>query len=187
MNRGVWIVLVLLAVIGTSLLLWLRRDTEEVAPPRPVTSDYILEDYSLVVLDEDGRENFRAQGPQLQREPGGKALELTLPVFSFPDKKLEGRWTASSARAWVSPKGDEVRLIEDVLLRSPPNERKQITEFKTANLKVFPKDDRAETDDAVSFTRPGVALTGVGFRADMDAKRFSLLSNVKGRYEPSLR
>jgi lipopolysaccharide export system protein LptC len=186
MNRSLLGVLVFIFVVGTSLWLWSRREKPEPVPPKPPSSDYILINYTLTALNEEGKENFTVKGPQLQREPGGKALELQMPVFSFPDKK-SGRWTASSDSAWVAPKGDEIQLRNNVQMRSPPNEMNHITEFKSNTLRVFPKQDRAETADAVSFKKPGVSLTGVGFKADMNSKRFSILSKVKGRYEPSIR
>ena len=175
--------LLTVAVLG-GLAVWQLRPAAPPPPVNPARSDYILEDFELTSLDEQGQESFSVTAPRLERDPKGKSLTLQLPRFSFPDKD-GGRWEATSRSAWVAEKGVEVRLIEQVELVGPPSPVGDQTRFSTGVLRIFPKDDRAESEDRVTVTRADSILRGTGLRADLRSKRIQLLSDVKGRYAPA--
>jgi lipopolysaccharide export system protein LptC len=169
------------AVLG--LAVWQLR-----AKPRPPAnlssrSDYILRDFELTSLDAAGQESFSVAAPYLERDPGGKSLSMREPKFSFPDRE-QGRWLATSDKAWVAEKGVEVRLIEQVRFTGPAAPSGEQTHVATEHLQVFPKQDLALSEDPVTVTRADSILQGTGLRADMKAHRVQLLANVKGRYAP---
>ena len=176
---------VVLAVtaIAAGLAVWQMRPKDAPAPSRSTRSDYILENFELTALDEQGKESFSVAAPSLEREPGGSSLSMRLPRFSFPDKE-QGRWLATSNTAWVAEKGVEVRLIDKVELTGPPSPLGERTRLTTARLQIFPKQDLALSQDSVTVTRADSILQGTGLRADMKSKRVQLLANVKGRYAP---
>ena len=170
------------AVLG-GLALWQLRTEEPLAATAPARSDYILENFELTSLDENGHESFSVSAPHLERDPGGKSLTIQMPQFSFPDQD-GGRWLATSDRAWVAEKGVEVRLINKVQMTGPPSPTGDRTRFSTAQLQIFPKQDLALSDDAVTISRADSILHGTGLRADLQSHRIQLLANVKGRYAP---
>jgi lipopolysaccharide export system protein LptC len=169
------------ALIG--LALWQLRAREAAPSDRTTHSDYILRDFDLVSLDTDGHESFSVSAPYLERDPGGRSLSMRQPRFSFPDKQ-EGRWLATSDKAWVAEKGVEVRLIDKVRFTGPASPLGERTRLATEHLQVFPKQDLALSADPVTVTRSDSILQGTGLRADMKAHRIQLLSQVKGRYAP---
>ena len=153
-------------------------------PAAPAThSDYILRDFDLVTLDAEGKESFSVSAPYLERDPGGRSLSMRKPRFSFPDRS-EGRWLATSERAWVAAKGVEVKLIDQVRFTGPPSPLGERTRFATEHLQVFPKRDLALSADPVTITRSDSILQGTGLRADMKSHQVQLLAHVKGRYAP---
>ena len=166
-----------------SLAVWQLQPKPRPLAPVPTRSDYILENFELTSLNERGEEAFSVAAPHLERDPGGKSLSIRKPRFSFPDRKA-GRWLATSETAWVADKGVEVRLNDKVLFTGPPTPSGDRTRFATEHLQVFPKQDLALSEDAVTVTRSDSILQGVGLRADMKAHRIQLLANVKGRYAP---
>ena len=171
------------ALVLGSLAVWqLRREEAPVAASQE-RSDYVLREFELVTLDDDGTESFTVRGPYLQRDIGGRSLSLVQPRFSFPDKDA-GRWQARSESAWVSPGADEVHLLDKVQMVGPPGESGASTRFETDKLVVLPDVDQARTDDRVTVTQGDSILAGTGLRADMKAKRFQLQNDVKGRYAP---
>lgn len=181
------IALALLSVaVVAGLAVWELRPRPKPPAPASDRSDYTLENFELVTLDEEGLESFTVKAPHLERDPKGKTLTLRTPTFSFPDKD-GGRWVTTSREAWVADKGVEVRLIDDVLMLGPADPAGARTRFNTTYLQVFPKQDLARTDAAVTITQSDSILTGLGMRADMQARRFDLLSAVKGRYAPRRR
>jgi lipopolysaccharide export system protein LptC len=174
--------LLAVAVVG-SLAVWELRPKPKPSVPGPIRSDYILENFELTSLDENGKESFSVKAPHLERDPGGKSLTIRLPQFSFPDKD-NGRWQATSNSAWVAEKGVEVRLIDKVEMIGPPSPRGERTRFSTARLQIFPKKDLALSEDPVTISRADSILHGTGLRADMKSHHIQLLANVKGRYAP---
>lgn len=182
-RRGLNILLAISAVALGSVAVWQWRLRQVPPAEAPQRSDYILRDYELTTLDKDGVESFTVVGPYLQRDVGGRSLSLVQPRFAFPDKDA-GRWQARSDAAWVSPGADEVHLIDQVRLVGPPGETGLVTRFETERLVVLPDADQARTDDRVTVTQGDSILAGTGLRADMKAKRYQLLNDVKGRYAP---
>lgn len=178
------VMLMVLAVVlvGVAYWQWLLRQVPPVEAPQ--RSDYILRDYELTTLGEDGAESFTVVGPYLQRDVGGKSISLVQPRFSFPDSDGEGRWQARSDVAWVSPKADQVHLMRKVEMVGPPTPAGVSTRFNTERLVVFPDADRATSAEPVTVTQGDSILTGTGLRADMQAKRVQLLNEVKVRHAP---
>lgn len=185
MNRAALnAVLLVLAVVLVGVAYWqwtLRQVPPAEAPQR---SDYILREFELTTLGQDGAESFTVRGPYLQRDVGGRSISLVQPRFSFPDADGTGRWQARSDAAWVSPKADQVHLMRQVEMVGPATPAGLRTRFETARMVVFPDVDRATSEQRVTVTQGDSILTGTGLRADMKAKRFQLLNDVKGRYAP---
>jgi lipopolysaccharide export system protein LptC len=176
-------VLLVSALVLGSLAIWQWRLRQ--VPPReaPQRSDYVLRDYELITLDSEGLESFTVVGPYLQRDVGGRSLSLVQPRFSFPDSE-QGRWQARSDSAWISPGADEVHLLDQVRMVGPPSPAGVSARFETQRLVVLPDAEQARTDERVTVTQGDSILAGSGLRADMKAKRFLLLNDVKGRYAP---
>lgn len=184
MKKRILLAASLLAVaVVAGLAVWEMRPKPTVGKSSSSRSDYILENFELTSLDQDGKESFSVKAPRLERDPGGKSLSITLPQFSFPDKK-EGRWLVTSGSAWVAEKGVEVRLIDSVEMLGPPSPLGDRTRFSTARLQIFPNENLALSDDAVTISRADSILHGTGLRADMQSHHIQLLANVKGRYAP---
>ena len=182
----------LLAVLAavSGWLLWQLRERDAapvmVGPPR---SDYSLEDFQLVALDAAAQESFLARGPRLSRHPQLGTIDIEQPRFSFPQNDAApgmAPWTSRAERAWVSRDGSELRLSGAVALRGPANDP-QAPMLVTERLTVFPRDDRVETDAAVTVTEPGSILRARGLRAELDTRRVELLSEVRIRHEPPRR
>lgn len=184
MNRAVLNgVLLVLATVLVSLAVWQWNQQRKPPVLPPVRSDYVLREFELTLLDREGGESFTVRGPYLQRDVGGKSLSLVQPRFGFPGAD-GGRWQARSDSAWVSPDADQVQLINQVEMVGPPTPAGLRTRFDTERLVIHPELDTARSDEKVTVTQGDSILTGTGLRADMKAKRFQLLTDVKGRYAP---
>ncbi|MCA1715104.1 MAG: LPS export ABC transporter periplasmic protein LptC [Gammaproteobacteria bacterium] len=178
--------LVLLAgalVSGWSL--WTRRIDSEPAKAAGGRSDYVLHDFELIALDGSGKESFVLRAPKLARTPGDRTMALTSPLFLLPNKQGH-YWEVRSNTGWVSAEGDEIRLRGDVRTRSPKQDARP-TAMNTEQLNVFPDSNRATSAVVVTITQPGSILRGRGLEADLDTKRYRLLSEVHSRYAPSSR
>ncbi|MEO8367177.1 MAG: LPS export ABC transporter periplasmic protein LptC [Pseudoxanthomonas sp.] len=161
---------------------WKQRDVAEADAPSTERSDYLMRDFEMISLDEQGQESMTLRAPEMQRNPKDQTFQITTPLFLLPD--TDGKhWEMRSRTAWVSAKGDEVRLLGEVSGRSPQDAITPTT-FTTGRLNVFPRKNLASTDDAVTITRPGSILTGVGFETNTQTQQYTFKSQVKTRYEP---
>ncbi len=185
-SRPVIAVALLAIAVFSGLAVWELRPREKPKSTASDRSDYTLENFDLVTLDEKGLESFTVKAPHLERDPKGKTLTLRTPTFSFPDKD-GSRWVTTSREAWVADKAVEVRLIDDVLMLGPADPLGARTRFTTDHMEIFPKQNLAQTEAEVTITRADSILTGTGLRADMQSHQIDLLSAVKGRYAPRRR
>jgi lipopolysaccharide export system protein LptC len=186
MTRNLWTLIFFALAVLTSILVWNLSSGPDIKAEGPARSDYVLHNFEMTTLDDNGKESFRLKSPYLERDPKGKSLSIRTPKFSFPDSK-GGRWNAESNSAWVGPKAEEVRLIDKVEMLGPKTPSGEQTRFSTAQLTIFPKKDTAQSKDVVTIARGDSILHGRGLQVDMQAKRFQLLADVKGRYAPARR
>ena len=172
----------LLAALLSGWSAWKHRDVPEAEAPGSERSDYVMRDFEMISLDEQGQESITLRAPEMQRNPNDETFQITTPLFLVPDGEGQ-HWEMRARTAWVSAKADEVRLSGDVHGKSPPTASLP-SSFQTQRLNVFPRKNLASTDDAVTISRPGSILSGVGFEADTKTKQYTFKSQVKTRYEP---
>lgn len=185
MNRA-WLNLALaLAVVIGAMVLWSYSGEVPVATTPVDRSDYVLREFEMITLDDQGEESFTVRGPYLQRDKHGKSISLLQPRFSFPAADGSGRWRARADRAWVNEGADEVHLLDAVRMVGPKTPAGLVTRFATDRLLVLPETEEARGDGAVTITQGDSILAGTGFRADMKTKRFQLLNQVSARYVPA--
>lgn len=172
--------LVAAAVSGWSA--WKQRDVPEPELASVERSDYLMRDFEMISLDEEGKESMTLRAPEMQRNPRDETFTIATPLFLLPDS--EGHhWQMRAQSGWVSPKGDELRLTGNVKGTSPKEAAVPST-FDTQRLNVFPRRNLAASDAAVTITRPGSILTGIGFETNTKTKQYTFKSQVKTRYEP---
>ena len=182
--RGILTIVLLAGALLSGWALWLQRDRGETGRPIGERPDYVLHDFQIVTLDENGREGFTLTAPRLQRDPSVKTMDIVTPVFHIPPRQgsQASAWEVRSQSGWVSAKGEELRLRGQVQARSTNADGKPI-KVATEELNVFPNDRRATSDAKVTVTQPGLILNGRGLQADLDAKRIILQNDVRARYE----
>ncbi|HET8818028.1 MAG TPA: LPS export ABC transporter periplasmic protein LptC [Xanthomonadaceae bacterium] len=185
--RGMLTLVLLAAALVTGWSVWNHRAPEPLRGPASGRSDYQLYDFELVVLDEQGNEAFTLRAPRMSRQPGDESLDLATPTFLFPVEREEGGpalWTMHSDRAWISPEGDEVRLLGNVRADGPGADGLAAS-MRTERLDVFPRAERAESDQRVTVSNGGSIIhSGRGLRMDLANRHYQFLSDVEFRYVP---
>lgn len=173
----------LVAAVATGWSAWKMRGNDTPAAAGGERSDYVLRDFELVVLGEDGTESVRVQSPELQRRDD-ESMDVLQPVFLAPAEP--GPWRLTADRGWISADGEQVRLDGNVAGDSDPASPAP-TSFRTRSMELLPAQDQARTDQAVQLARPGIVQTGTGMEANLKTRQYRLLSQVRTRYEPSAR
>ena len=182
--RGGLTILLLIAAIASGWSVWRHSadNPDTVIAQRP---DYVLRDYEIVSLDNEGKEAFTLSGPELQRDLGAKQMTLLTPLFLVPDGNGT-YWEVRAKHGVVPEDGKELRLRGDVVTTSPAQVPPQ-TRIETSELNLFPRENRATSAVAVTVTRPGLTMRGRGLEADFNRQQVALLSDVHSRYVPASR
>jgi lipopolysaccharide export system protein LptC len=179
--RVALVVGLLLAAVLSGWSVWRHRDHApgiDGAEDRP---DYVLHDFELVALDDQGRESFTLRAPTMTRNPDQRSMEMATPVFLLPDGD-DQYWRVSARNGWIAADGNELRLRGDVRVASPPQQRK--VAMNTEQLNVYPDRDLATAPGAVTITQPGSILSGRGLETNLASKHYELKSQVRTRYVP---
>ena len=183
-----WRTILGLLLLGIAILsgwsAWRQRPSHTAGEQTVQPTDYVLHDFTIVSLGKDGKESTTLKAPEMERLRSDRTYTIRTPLFLLPD--AQGRyWQLRSDTGWVSADGKEIRLRGNVAGDSPSDGKTPPTTFRTDALDVFPGRDLARTAGQVTLTRPGLHQTGVGFEANMKSRQYSLLSQVKTRYEPN--
>lgn len=180
-QRG-WLSLLAVLAILSGWWLWsLTDDDDATALTGPPRSDYSLENFQLIAMDERGRESFSVRGPQLSRHPFLGTLDMDNPRFEFPDAE-GGRWKAESGHAWVAADGKLLRLYDDYVIDGPPGDRGDPLRMHGPDIRFLPDLNVAETDSDVTIRDGRSILRGRSMRAELD-DRHVVLSNLEGRFQ----
>jgi lipopolysaccharide export system protein LptC len=186
MNTRTWIGLgLLVAAVASGWSVLHQRARPVVATAEEDSYDYVAHDVRVTAFNADtGKISGVLQAPMLRRLRADQTLDLQTPLFLLPDN--QGRdWHLAAQRGWVSAKGDEMRLTGEVSGDSPTTGDVPPTTLRTATLTVFPDKHLATTADPVTLTRPGIMQSGTGMQVNLQSRQYSLLSQVKTRYEPN--
>ncbi|MCB1559866.1 MAG: LPS export ABC transporter periplasmic protein LptC [Xanthomonadales bacterium] len=180
-QRG-WLILLAVFALVSGWWLWSLTDDDS-APPLtgPPRSDYSLENFQLVAMDEHGRESFSVRGPRLSRHPFLGTMDIDSPRFEFPDAD-GGRWQAQSGHAWVAADGKQLRLYDDYVINGPPPDAGTPLRMYGPDIRFLPDDNVAETDSDVTIRDGRSILRGHGMRAELD-DRHVVLSQFDGRFQ----
>ncbi len=167
----------------TGWMVWLQEDrtTSDVfaGPPR---SDYILHDFTMTALNAEGELAFVVDAPRLAKHPQLDTFAIDEPRFRIVDGSGD-TWNASSRTAWVSADAKELRLSEAVAADRAGNAGSTPLSLRTERLTALLEANQMRSDAPVTITQPGLILRGTGLDADLVNNRFTLLADVKARYE----
>ncbi|MGY1529087.1 LPS export ABC transporter periplasmic protein LptC [Luteimonas sp. A649] len=178
--------MLLVAAIASGWSAWRQRAEAPAAAGASDRSDYVLEDFELVSLDNDGNEAFTLRAPHLHRDPVDETMSLREPLFLLPEDGGELYWDLRAATGWISADSERMRLEGQVVALSDPAGDRAMR-LDTEALEVLPRQRRASSDLAVTITQPGTTMRGTGMEVDLADKRFQLTSKVHTTYVPTRR
>lgn len=174
------------AISFAGLLLYLSEYWEGGQVPSLFTDSDVTHRVDLYLInprglsyDEQGQVSYRFRAEYLQQLQGVDLALATRPVFTGYRRQGD-EWTARSERGEIRQTGEDVTLIDNVVIDNANDGASLLT----TELQLFPQRKYARTDAAVHLTGPGSVTDGVGLRADLAMDRIELLAQVRGRHEP---
>lgn len=170
--------LALLVLAGATV--WLERVTRDDRPPARTetrqTPDITADQTRLISFDASGKQRYELLADRIVNFPQANITELEQPRLRY---HADGRELRISARAGVvSRGGDEVFLTGDVRAFRDGGEGAAALSFASESLRVWPDDERAETQDPVVLTQGATTARAQGMRSDNLFGTLELLGDV---------
>ncbi len=186
-NRTAIIFPLVLAGLMALLTFWIYRTVEQQGPKNDGSNrhdpDYIMQNFVTTQTDTDGKLRYMLAASKMTHYPDNDSTILELPKFTQyavdkPYTKIKGKF------ANVSSDGEEIEVIDDVVVVRQATADKGEMQVLTDKLVIFPNEDLAKTDRPVVIKQaPKTVIHATGMIYDKNKKTLQLLKRVNAHYE----
>lgn len=143
------------------------------------TSDYAMTNFTMTIMDVNGQPARVIKGQNMAHYPEDDSTKITKPIAQFIEAQ-EDTWLMTSERGETTGKGDNILLLDNVIITRKDNNG---VELHTSKLNLDTLQNTAYTDAAVKMISPHGETNSVGLHATLDEKTINLHSRVKGQYD----
>lgn len=187
LNRTAIIFPLVLAGLMALLTFWIYQTVEEQGSKTDGSNrhdpDYIMENFVTSQTDVTGELSYVLTAAKMTHYPDDDTTKLEQPKFTQytinkPYTKIVGQ------HANVSPDGEEIEILDDVVvIREAFGEKGEMQVF-TDKLTLFPNQSLAKTDQPVVIKQaPKTVIHATGMIYDKKKKTMKLLKHVNAHYE----
>ncbi len=149
-------------------------------------TDLYIEDFKAISLDADGRVRQSISAKLARHFPDDDTTEFESPLITFSDPGKapvsitadRGMITGDQKNAYFT---GNVRGVRAAVEGEAGNGPVVVT---SEYLHVLPKEDKIETDKAVTISDPRGIINATGMEFDNKAKTFKFKSRVSGQLQP---
>ncbi len=185
MSRLHYFLTLLFVVMLTAFANWLLNAIEQknVAEKTALRHepDYFVENLKTTVFNADGSLHYRLFARRLDHYPDDDTLQLAAPVVKM-FSEAQPPWIMVADEGIVYDDGQRIHLngSVDITQTNGVNDSMQLL---TRDLRIYTRQDYAETDAPVKLIRGYHETTAIGMRADLRLGRLELLADTRGRYD----
>ncbi len=189
MRHPAVLLLVLVVIIGATWLLHdsgpvEQADQSETAHLTGHQVDYYLRGLHTTTMGPDGKPTRTLRALQVKHFQDDDTTELASPQLVIHQGD-EPAWNIQAESGWVSADGGLILLHDRVQIDREQGTRNQPLNITTANLRVQPREDYAETDEQVRVRSHQDRLDATGMQIWLSQpSRIKFLADVKGFYAP---
>lgn len=180
-----------LAGLMALLTFWIYQTVEEQGPKIDGSNrhdpDYIMQNFVTTQTDDEGKLRYVLAATKMSHFPDDDSSVLEQPKFTQyttdkPYTKIEG------LSANVSSDGEEIEMIDDVVVVRQASADKGEMRVLTDRLTIFPNQDLAKTDRPVVIKQaPKTVIHATGMIYDKNKKTLQLFKRVNAHYESPTR
>jgi len=179
-------IVILTLLVGVGLTSWTLQRLDDGAVGRLSKEDSgpdsYMEHFVRTAMDQNGRIETRLRAPFMAHFPADGRSELTKPRLDVYNARGKP-WHANAERAWVSGAEDVVLLFGKVHLWREDSSGNREWDLFTAEMRVLPKQEYAETKNPVTIVGNDTVTRSVGLKADLTRDRLELSNRVRSRHE----
>ncbi len=174
-----------LLALGSFYLLqvMLQQGIELQGGVRSDDPDYIVEKFSYVRANQDGKPRYIVAGARLTHRPLNDVSDVEAPVMqSWGGDRPPMLIHAKTAR--IDHISNEVQLEGDVSLTRAPGPKTKSMDLRTAALTVYADEDRVETAAPVEMKIGPTRISSTGMSANSATGQISLHKQVRIIHPP---
>jgi lipopolysaccharide export system protein LptC len=145
--------------------------------------DYVVTNFTSTTFDGEGRTLNTLSAARMVHYPDDDTTELYRPRM-LQSRPNEPRMTVSAERGSVSANGEEIFLYDNVVLVREADGEHPEARLTTSFLHVLRDRSLVRTDREVLIVEDSRSLSGRGMEYDSESRVFTLLADVRGRFEP---
>ena len=176
--------LIALLVVAAASFWFLQDITQEPLKSQAADADfpdYFLENFSITNMDSSGQAQYRLAAKKMLHYANDERAELTAPVFKID--QINSQLTLSASRAIYKEQENLLTLLDNVVIYRAASTTQSELFIYTDYLKINTQSQIAETHLAARVTTAQAQFDTIGLKLDNKQATFTLLSQVKGRYD----
>ncbi|NOZ52652.1 MAG: LPS export ABC transporter periplasmic protein LptC [Gammaproteobacteria bacterium] len=196
---SIFVFLLLLTTISWWSLSLIRPDENKPSVSRE-GPDFFMEKFVSTEMNENGVPLRRLAAQQLTHYANDDRSELVRPLVTI-FKEKRSLWQVSAQQGTVLQAGDEITMFGNVKIIKPAATGSMFGELMresapggygepptaaltidTQHLRIYVKDDYAESKGMVIIQQDGNRLTSMGMKAYFETGTIELLSQIRGKY-----
>ena len=178
-----WLTVFFIVIAGLSFWAFFgNKHGKPRSAPVAVLDGYMINAH-YTQYDNQGQVHILMQTPKMTHYAQDSTSYFENPeVLAYSKRRIP--WTINAQKGTAIHNSEQVDLSGDVIIHQAPQPASPETTIRTTEMTIFPHRSYAETDQPVIITRPDAQIEAVGMQADFKTGIFTLLTSVKGSYEP---
>ena len=183
-KSSLFLSLALLFSLGFSI--WLIHDTTQNNPviaANDTTPDAFIINAHYIRMDKNGNPHLQIYTPEMTHYITHNISNFTTPHFIIYNAK-GAPWDVTAKYGTSTAGIKQVHLWDDVKIHQAASANNNELTMTTTSLDIFPQQQTAATDQAVTIIQPNATINSIGLRANRK-KAKSIYSHARGVYEPS--
>lgn len=185
LSKNALLLLALIAVVLISTLLAWRvyQDNNHTNPHNP---DAFAENLVGTRLDQYGKLIDKLYAPNMWHYPDTEIIELAQPkLIAYKPDSDQKPWQITADHGTTNKPLSIMDLWGNVRCYQAAGLHNAETTLTTSQIRLYPKQKLATTDQYVQATQPSIIITAIGAVVDLKANLTHLLHQVRGHYVPN--
>ncbi len=150
----------------------------------PKKPDSYMEVVTAMQYGANGKPTMQLITPKMVHYPENDSTDIFAPHVTIYRKSPQP-WFIEANFAKTTDGVKEILFWSNVTIHHPSDIENPATSLQTEELTIFPDQQLARTDLAVTFIQPDTTVHAIGMLANLNDNTIKLLSQAQGEYAPN--
>lgn len=174
---------ILSIILSCWSILFSKNQTKPKTPQSQHEPDAFMENVSTTIMNSNGKISLKIDSPKMVHFRYQDSTEIEAPHITIYRDSPEP-WHVQSDFAKAIHGIQQIDFWSQVVIYHKNDTANPTTTIHTESLSVFPNQQIAKTNDAITFLQPTTTIHAIGMIANMNNGTIKLLSQTRGEYAP---